>query len=113
MLVGWPGVEVSLLAKFTHDFLFGEWDARTIFFASWGLEWRGGGEEVVGGFVFDVGGGCWEGSAGGCCWSGFWISGGEEGDRDILMRDWEMRLKERLFWNDDLTEQELLEMQTI
>ena len=60
---------------------------------------------MVGGFVFDVGGGC--------CWSGFWISGGEEGDEDILMRNWEMRLKERLCWNDDLTEQELLEMQTI
>ncbi len=52
-------------------------------------------------FVFDNGGGCWDASAEGCCWSafgaGFWISGREDGDEDMLMRDWEMNLKERLF----------------
>ena len=50
-------------------------------------------------FVFDIAGGFWDASVEGCCWSGFgpgfWISGREEGDEDILRRSWEKRLKER------------------
>ena len=48
-------------------------------------------------FGFDIGG-AWDAGAEGCCsgfGSGFWISGREEGDEDILMRDWEEGLKER------------------
>lgn len=54
---------------------------RTIFFASWGLVWRGGGVEVVGGFVFDIGGSCRSDFGSGF---GFWIER-EEGDEDILI----------------------------
>ncbi len=47
-------------------------------------------------FGFDRGG-SWDAGAGGCCSGfgrGFWVSGREEGE-DIVMRDWEKRLKER------------------
>lgn len=60
-----------------------------IFFASRGLDWGGGGGEVVGGFGVEVGGGFGFGI-------GLLVLGGEGGDEDMAMGIGR-RLEERLF----------------
>ena len=58
-------VEVSPLAMLCMV-SFGRKEGRTIFFASWGLGWGGAGGEVVVVVASDIGGGSWDGCAGGC-----------------------------------------------